>query len=220
MKLDLSHKGLTTLEGIDLTGVTELYCYSNELTSLGVKTLPSTLKTLHCGNNRLTFLPELPSTLEKLSCWQNQLTLLPQLPPTLIHLDCSNNKLTSLCTKFPPNLKFLFCISNQLTYLPELPSTLEEFDCEDSKLLNIPDLPYSIKAFWSNDNESYTSHSLVTLKLQQHNEKRKKLGLQDVDRLPKKKEWDDINKLYTISRYEPGGDMFEQSMNAITNLLS
>ena len=30
MKLDLSNQDLTTLDGIDLTGVTKLYCYANQ----------------------------------------------------------------------------------------------------------------------------------------------------------------------------------------------
>ena len=51
--LDLSHRGLTTLEGIDLTGVTYLDCSFNKLTSL--PELPIGLKNLLCSYNKLTF---------------------------------------------------------------------------------------------------------------------------------------------------------------------
>ena len=198
MKLDLSCKELCSeeLEKIDLTGVTELYCPYNNLTYL--PPLPSTLKELYCHHNQLTYLPKLPSTLEYLYCHHNQLTYLPKLPSTLIKLDCSDN---------------------QLTYLPELPTTLGVLDYANNKIQNIPDIPYSITTCWCNDDTFYTSLSLATLKLKQHNEKRIKLGLEIVRTFPKKEEWDDINQLYTISRYEPDGDMFEQSMNAIKNLL-
>ena len=42
MFLDLSHRGLTTLDGIDLTRVTVLHCEYNQLTSLPL--LPETLR--------------------------------------------------------------------------------------------------------------------------------------------------------------------------------
>jgi len=98
MKLDLSCRDLTSLEGIDLSGVTRLYCYNNQLTSL--PSLPPSLKKLYCENNRLTSLPPLPASLEILDCFNNRLTSLPHLPFTL---------------------KKLYCYDNQLTDLPDLP---------------------------------------------------------------------------------------------------
>ena len=72
IKLDLSNQGLTTLEGIDLTGVTHL----------------------NCSRNNLTFLPVLPHTLEQLVCSQNKLVSLPKLPNKLLFLICKDNKLS------------------------------------------------------------------------------------------------------------------------------
>ena len=83
MKLDLSNKGLTTLDGIDLSRVTYLYCSNNQLTSL--PPLPKTLKELICWNNQLTSLPPLPETLKKLSCDDNR--LLPDLPYGLMDME-------------------------------------------------------------------------------------------------------------------------------------
>jgi Leucine-rich repeat (LRR) protein len=78
MKLNLDFRGLTTLDGVDLTGVTELWCDSNQLTLL--PPLPETLEILCCHSNQLTSLPHLPETLEELDYNSNQLTLLPDLP--------------------------------------------------------------------------------------------------------------------------------------------
>ena len=61
--LNLNHKRLATLDGIDLTGVTTLYCSFNHLKSL--PPLPETLEKLWCQYNQLTSLPHLPETLEK-----------------------------------------------------------------------------------------------------------------------------------------------------------
>ena len=62
----LSQRRLTTLEGIDLTGVMYLDCSYNDLTSL--PELPIGLKVLQCSYNRLTSLPVLPHTVEKIYC--------------------------------------------------------------------------------------------------------------------------------------------------------
>jgi len=107
MTLDLSHGRLTSLDGIDLSGVTHLSCYNNQLTSL--PPLPSTLERLYCENNRLTSLPHLPASLEKLYCYGNRLFSLPPIPPSL---------------------KYLYCYNNQLTKYPDLPWGLEDWDKE------------------------------------------------------------------------------------------
>ena len=73
-RLIITNKGLTTLDGYDLTGITELDCDDNELTDLGV--LPEGLITLSCNNNELTDLGILPKGLITLSC-NNLLNHLP-----------------------------------------------------------------------------------------------------------------------------------------------
>ena len=119
MKLFLVNRGLTTLDGIDLTGVTHLYCSHNQLTSL----------------------PPLPVTLEKLYCWNNQLT---SHLTTLKILDCTNNQLTSL-PPLPETLKILYCSNNQLTSLPPLPETLEKLYCEGNLIVSLPPLPWGLE---------------------------------------------------------------------------
>ena len=88
--IDISNKGIKSLP--DLTrfkNLKELYCDSNELTSL--PTLPQNLKELYCYSNKLTSLPTLPQNLEKLYCFDNQLTFLPTLPQNLQDFSFWNN---------------------------------------------------------------------------------------------------------------------------------
>jgi len=123
MKLDLSRSRLTSLDGIDLSGVTKLNCSCNQLTSL--PSLPPSLEILNCSYNQLTSLPDLPS-LKELYCSNNQLTSLPDLPALEI-LYCWNNQLSSL-PPLPSSLKILFCSNNHLTEYSDLPWGLEGWD--------------------------------------------------------------------------------------------
>ena len=131
MKLDLSHRGLTTLEGIDLPeGLTDLRCYGNRLTSL--PKLPSSLKLLNCEYNRLEHLSDLPPSLTVLICNGNRLTSLPSLPSSLTELFCTKNQLINL-PRLPPTLKTLMCQFNLLTSLPDLPSSLTLLTCRNNE---------------------------------------------------------------------------------------
>ena len=60
--------------------------------------MPTSLKSVYCGNNKLTTLPtSLPTSLEVLICGENRLTTLPtSLPSSLRGVYCGNNKLTTL----------------------------------------------------------------------------------------------------------------------------
>lgn len=126
----------------------------------------------------------------------------------------------------PKNLEILKCEHNQLRSLPPLPSSLKVLWCDRNWLSTLPDLPIGLINLdcWSNGfnfRESAQKFGDINcIKLQQHNEKCIKLGLERVTRFPSIEEWNDINERYTEFRYSPGGDMFEQSMNAIKNLLS
>ena len=51
---------------------------------------------LYCYSNQLTSLPTLPKTLTHLSCSGNQLTFLPVLPKSLIHFQYYNNPIYDL----------------------------------------------------------------------------------------------------------------------------
>lgn len=193
MKVEINDTTLSSLEHLDLTGVTEL----------------------NCSRNRLTSLPKLPPTLKKLICVKNRLASLPELPSSLIVLYCTFNDLISLPT-LPPNLKMLSCDHNRLKSFPVLPSSLEYLWCsnDDDKSI-LPDLSLKLQGSVYNYFET-----IYLAKLYQHNEKRIKLGIPIIYSLPKKEEWDDINNRYTVFRYEPGGDMFEQAQQNIQKLLS
>lgn len=139
MLLDLSNKGLTSLDGIDLTKVTALDVRNNNLTSL--TKLPITLKRLHCGKNQLVHL-ELPPNLHELVCSHNKLTSLV-CPESLIALSCNKNPIKTI--NFPHSIKILVfggvdinIPSFKFDYLPE---SLEEFACDLDMLVRINKFP-------------------------------------------------------------------------------
>ena len=193
MKLFLVNRGLTTLDGIDLTGVTHLYCSHNQLTSL--PPLPETLEKLHCYVNQLTSLPPLPETLEKLDCSNNQLTSLPPLPETLQELICTNNQLTSL-PPLPETLEILYCSGNYLKSLPPLPETLEILSYFNNYITLFPDLPWGLRNYWEKE------------KLEQHNKRLKDLQMETVETLPDKETWDQINEMWIHWQYRIGGEKY------------
>jgi len=200
MKLDLSHKRLTSLDGIDLSGVTKLNCSCNQLTSL--PSLPP-LEILNCSYNQLTSLPDLPS-LKELYCNDNQLTLLPSLPPSLERLDCEDNQLTSL-PHLPASLKELSCFNNRLTSLPHLPFTLKKLYCYDNQLTDLPDLP---DIPWGLTYLDY-------VKLMQHNKKCADLGMDTVETLPNKEIWDEVAEKHLIWQYRIGGEKWSKACSSL-----
>lgn len=247
MKLDKSNQNLTTLDGIDLTGITELDCSFNELTSLPelprtlVKLtcswnnltnliLPNTLKYLDCsGNNFKNGLPKLPKSLKILYCNNNHLTSLPEtLPKSLVLLDCYKNDLTSL-PELPKFLKKLECDMNNLTSLPELPNTLKHLACFNNNIHTYPKLPAMLKEFYcDHDIELFDlpfslketiNGNEETVKLEQHNSKRVILGMSKVDSLPDKTTWDEINEKYIQLQYEPGGEKYKEAEEKIERLI-
>lgn len=93
-KLDVFDNGLTSLPGIEyFTGLTDLYCDSNQLTELDLTGLTS-LKTLNCRNNDLTELDVNGLTnLMTLRCYENQLAELDVTTlSNLNKLHCGNQK--------------------------------------------------------------------------------------------------------------------------------
>ena len=133
-------KNISTLEGIEyFTNLRNLYCYSNQLTSLDVST-NTKLKWLYCYSNQLTSLDVSKNTaLEDLRCYSNQLTSLDVSNNTaLFLLYCYSNQLTSLDVSNNTALSWLYCHSNQLTSLDVSKNTaLEYFSCNSNQLTSI-----------------------------------------------------------------------------------
>jgi len=196
MKLDLSNRRLTSLDGIDLSGVAVLDCYDNQLTSL--PPLPASLKILNCSYNQLTSLPDLKDlpSLKELYCDGNQLTSLPDLP-SLKQLGCCHNRLTSL-PPLPASLIILSCGYNQLKSLL-LPDSLKELYCDDNELT---DLPWGLTD-WDNT------------KLNQHNKKRADLGMDKVETLPNKATWDEVAEKHLIWQYRLGGEKWSKACSSL-----
>ena len=96
----------------------ELYCYSNQLTTLDVSRNVE-LTNLNCGSNQLTTLDVSRNVaLTYLDCYANQLTTLDVSGcVALTFLDCNSNQLTTLDVSGCVALTYLYCYSNQLTTL-------------------------------------------------------------------------------------------------------
>ncbi len=203
-RLDLKNKGLTSLENIDLTGVTVLICYNNKLTSL--PTLPEGITFLWCSSNYLTCLPILPKSLKHLDCANNKLTSLPILPESLHSLRCSKNNLASL-PSLPDGLKSLACSHNNLCSLTiTIPNTVEKLWCNQ-----LPYLPSNIH-FLCWFNKSYFDIEIDKIKLNQHNEMREDMGLPKVEQIEKSQE---IRKQWIIWQYRLDGDKYKQAEQSI-----
>ena len=125
-EIDVSIKGLTSLDVTRFKNLKTLNCNYNQLTSLY---FPETLQELFCSHNQLTSL-HLPETLQLLFCSHNQLSSL-HLPETLQELHCYYNQLTSLyCNN---NLQHLYCYRNRLTSL-HLNEKLQIVHCSRNQL--------------------------------------------------------------------------------------
>ncbi|MCA0234246.1 MAG: T9SS type A sorting domain-containing protein [Bacteroidetes bacterium] len=128
-----------------------LNIYGNEIKNItGVVGFQS-LKTLDCGNNKLTFLPELPSSLTSLSIYNNLIKKLDNLPTNLKYLNCNSNSISEI-TKLPSSVSEFYCSYNLLTTLPKLPQSLTYLYCNDNYLTNLPELPSEINTIYCNQN--------------------------------------------------------------------
>lgn len=138
--LDVSGKGLTDLSGIEyFTGLTNLNCNSNFLTSLNVSGLTS-LTNLQCHANQLTSLDLSGLTsLTNLYCQKNSLQSLKVSGLTKLSiLNCFDNSLTSLDLSGLTSLSHLFCNENQLTSLDlSKLASLEQLECNDNSLISL-----------------------------------------------------------------------------------
>ena len=125
-EINVSNKGITSLDVTRFKNLKILNCNFNNLTSLH---LNENLQTLLCSNNQLTYL-HLNENLQELSCNSNKLTSL-QLNENLQILWCGNNQLTYL--HLNKKLQELVCNNNQLTYL-HLNEILEYLNCQNNQI--------------------------------------------------------------------------------------
>ena len=117
-----------------------LNIYGNEIKNItGIAGFQS-LKTLNCGNNKLTFLPELPSSLTSLNISNNSIKKLNKLPKNINYLDFSSNNLLEI-EELPSSITNLNSNYNLLTTLPKLPQSLTYLYCSNNNLTKLPELP-------------------------------------------------------------------------------
>ncbi|WP_281324418.1 T9SS type A sorting domain-containing protein [Flavobacterium sp. IMCC34518] len=138
--LDVSYSSITDLTGIqDFVSLTQLTCYSNQLTSLDLSKNIS-LDYLDCRYNNLKSLDFYKNIkLANLYCDSNQLTALDvSQNMKLINLHCKSNQLTTLDISKSISLKVLNCEYNLLTALDITKNTvLTNLDCSSNKLRSL-----------------------------------------------------------------------------------
>ena len=131
-EIAIKNKEVVSLKGIEyFAALKSLTCSRNKLTELDVSQ-NTVLKNLYCQSNQLTSLVSKNILLEELDCSNNRLTTLDVSNDTLLnHLDCSNNRLTALDVSKNKKLGKLICYSNQLTSLTLSPNStlLTQIDC-------------------------------------------------------------------------------------------
>jgi len=133
----LSISDLTGIEAF--TALTELYCYSNPLTSLDV-TQNTALTRLECNNNSLTSLDVSQNvSLEYFKSNSNSLTSLNVSQNTnLEYLHCYNNSINILDVSQNINLVYLFCNDNSLSSIDvSVNTSLERLDFSENPISNV-----------------------------------------------------------------------------------
>jgi uncharacterized repeat protein (TIGR01451 family) len=116
--LDFSRNQVASLNTINLTKLTKLFCRSNNLTDLDVSKLLK-LTELDCYSNKLTNLDvSILTNITSLNYASNNITNLDVSKLiNLTELDCSGNKITNLDVSKLINLTSLNCSFNSLTSL-------------------------------------------------------------------------------------------------------
>ncbi|MDB9884467.1 T9SS type A sorting domain-containing protein [Candidatus Marinimicrobia bacterium] len=138
--LEVYGKEISDLTGIEgFTALKELYCWSNQLTSLDVSK-NTALVRLKCANNKLTSLDVSNNTaLNELESNLNQLTSLDVTANTVLtYLRVDDNQLISLDVSKNVALENLLCYRNQLTSLDVSKNTaLRELSCYNNQLTSL-----------------------------------------------------------------------------------
>ena len=138
--LNVTEKGISDMTGIEaFTGLEDLFCGKNQLTSLDVSH-NNALITLVCSENQITSLNlSNDSVLYEFSCSDNQLISLDLTYNTALQIFyCYNNQLTSLDVSKNTHLWRLDCSVNQLASLDVSKDTvLEELICFNNQLTSL-----------------------------------------------------------------------------------
>gem|GEM_PF-585811 len=167
---------LKSLKINDNTSLTTLNCYNNSLTTLGMNGCTS-LTTVDCHGNQL-YAISLPTSVQTLNCSNNKFSGYFDLRnrSALKSLDvsnntgitgiwCSNNALTSLSVTGCTALTILYCSDNRLTSLPSLPNTLTTLYCDNNQLTSLPTLPNGIETISAQNNKLTSVNTLDFTKL-------------------------------------------------------
>ena len=166
-RMDVSHLGLTSLEGIEVfTALERLNCGGNRLTELDLRQNRA-LAYLYCAYNQLERLDLTGlDRLVSLNCDGNRLTMLTLKDCTALEvLYCQNNRLTALDVSDSTRLQFLSAFDNQLTsmdltQLPEL-----EFVNLDTNRLTTLDLSQNQQLYPAGGGFAVQNNLLQTLTL-------------------------------------------------------
>ena len=145
-EINVSGKGINSLDVTRFRKLKKLYCSNNQLTSLQ---LNENLEELYCSYNRLTSM-HLNENLQTLYCHTNQLTSL-HLNEKLQILNCSYNRLTSL--HLNEDLQILNCSYNRFTSL-HLNRNLQTLYCYNNQLTSLY-LNEKLQTIVYNDNPIY-----------------------------------------------------------------
>ena len=161
--LNCYSNALTSLNVQNCSALNTLQCYSNQIPSLNL-TGCSALTYLSCQNNQITSFVSLPTTLQTIYCNDNKLSggtfdvsgrsalkiLDIKNNPNFSGLKCNNCSLTSLSVSGCTGLTTLDCSSNLLTSLDVSSlSNLTEFLCNDNKIssLNVANKTKLVKLY-------------------------------------------------------------------------
>lgn len=170
---------ISSLEGIQyFTGIKELQCFKNKLTTLPDLSSLSSLTHLIAFDNQFTILPAMNAlvNLQVLNVMDNKITIFPDLTglTNLTEIHIYQNQLSSIPDlSWLPNLQKLECYENNLTSIGKMPASLKVLNFGDNLMTGIPDISLAtgltLLAAYSNqitslpDLSSYTS--LVHLNL-------------------------------------------------------
>ncbi|MBO4838513.1 MAG: leucine-rich repeat domain-containing protein [Lachnospiraceae bacterium] len=138
--INVMSKEISSLKGVEyFTSLRELYCNSNDLSSLDVSQCTA-LTTLYCSNNRLASLSVTSNTnLVNLACGNNRLMSLNVTKNTkLALLSCEENVISSLTLTACPKLTYLNCSFNGLSTLNLTKNTkLETLNCAHNEISSL-----------------------------------------------------------------------------------
>jgi hypothetical protein len=163
-----------------------------------VTSIPDGIEELeieHCTVGQI----KIPDSCTRLVFYSNDVDTLPALPASLKVLNCQSNYLTHL-PSLPPNLKYLNCTDNLLTRIPDLPESM-------IKLISDGDVKVELNYDLSCWRDPFGNLDTRGRKLIQYNKKREDLGLEPVNKMPTRQEWNDINARH---KYRVDGEVYRE----------